>query len=69
MNEAALLRGPNSSELTRLIGTYHTIGEYGPAYQVLSIVDSKRAKIVLLETDEEVTYGVEDILQDPAPTS
>jgi hypothetical protein len=69
MNEAAFFRAPSSSELKKLIGTYHTIGEYGPVYQVLSILDPKRAKVVLLETDEEVTYGVEDILQDPAPTS
>jgi hypothetical protein len=69
MNEAALFHAPSSSELTKLIGTYRTIGEYGPIYQVLSILDSKRAKVVLLETDEEVTYGIEDILQDPAPKS
>lgn len=51
----------------RLIGTYHRIGHYGPAYEVVAIKSDKLAKIALLETGEEVDYSIEDILGDPHP--
>ena len=66
-----IVSAPSSKPATadKLVGTYHTIGDYGPVYQVLRIVDSTHARIVLLETDEEVTYAIENILLDPHPNS
>jgi Family of unknown function (DUF5397) len=50
-----------------LVGTYHRIGHYGPAYEVLKIVDDVNALVVLLETGEEVAYPIADIRTDPHP--
>ena len=51
----------------RIVGSYHRIGHFGPAYEVLRLLNDKEALIVLLETGEEVEYPIEDILTDPDP--
>lgn len=50
-----------------LVGTCHRIGNYGPAYEALKIIDDLKALVVLLETGEEVEYPIEDIQTDPHP--
>ena len=60
-------RQTSSLGLESLVGTYHRIGHYGPAYKVMKIQNDERALIALLETGEEVEYGIEDILTDPHP--
>ena len=50
-----------------LVGTFHSIGPDGPTYEVRSILDKSRALICILESEREVEYDIEDILQDPGP--
>jgi hypothetical protein len=50
-----------------LVGTLHSIGPDGPTYEVLRIIDHKRALICILESEREVEYDIEDILADPGP--
>jgi hypothetical protein len=69
MNDVLVPDASITVKAEKLIGTYHKVGAYGPVYQVASIVSSTRAKIVLVETGEEVIYAIEDILQDPQPNS
>jgi len=50
-----------------LIGTLHSIGPDGPTYEVLRILDERRALICILESERHVEYDIADILQDPGP--
>ena len=50
-----------------LVGQLRSIGPDGPTYEVLRIIDDKRARIVILEAEREVDYDIEDILIDPGP--
>ena len=50
-----------------LVGTLHSIGPDGPTYEVLRILDDRRALICILEAEREVEYEIEDILRDPGP--
>jgi hypothetical protein len=48
-----------------VIGSYRRFGEAGTVYQVLDVLDSSLAKIRVLETDEETSYPLAQILADP----
>ena len=48
-----------------LVGALKTFGEYGPAYEVLRIIDDTEAWIVVPESGEELAYPISDILKDP----
>ena len=50
-----------------LIGTLHSIGPDGPTYEVLRILDQRRAMICILDCEREVEYEIGDILLDPGP--
>ena len=50
-----------------LVGTLHSIGPDGPTYEVIRIIDQKRALICILEAEREVEYDITDILSDPGP--
>ena len=56
-----------SEDMESVVGLYRKIGRFGPAYEVLRLLNAKDALIVLLETGEEVEYPIEDILTDPDP--
>jgi hypothetical protein len=48
-----------------VIGSYRRFGQAGIVYQVLDMLDSSSAKIRVLETDEETSYPLAQILADP----
>ncbi len=53
-----------------LVGSVRRIGRNGPPYEVigraLATSDGKaQMRIHLIESDEDLDYGVEDILKDP----
>lgn len=46
-------------------GTFRTIGEAGPAYQVLKNSGEGPVRIVVVESGEELDYPVDHARQDP----
>jgi hypothetical protein len=48
-----------------LIGTLRTVGDLGPAYQVLSVDSGTLATIIVLESEETLQYPIAKILTDP----
>ena len=48
-----------------LIGVLKTFGEFGPAYEVLRIIDETEAWIIVPESGEELAYPISEILKDP----
>jgi hypothetical protein len=65
MADTSQLTRPTSREA--LVGSFHSIGPDGPTYQVLRILDDKRALICILDAEREVDYSIADILEDPGP--
>ena len=63
--ETALL--DNQARNDDLIGLLRSMGPDGPTYEVLRILDDKRALIRILEAERDVQYDIEDILADPGP--
>ena len=57
------VRTPAPSALT---GTVRRFGPHGVLYEIIKIVDDKRALIRVLESGEDVSYPVDKILVDPA---
>ncbi len=49
-----------------LVGTVRRFGPHGILYEIVRIVDDKRALIRVLDTGEEVSYPLTKILADPA---
>jgi hypothetical protein len=47
------------------IGSYRRFGNVGVVYQVLDRLDDHTVKIRVLETEEETSYPLEDMLADP----
>ena len=56
-----------AAEHAPLVGTFRSIGPDGPTYEVLQIIDERRARILILESEREVEYDIKDILHDPGP--
>ena len=50
-----------------LVGSYRRIGHFGPAYEVVRVLNAREALITLLETGEQVEYPIVGILTDPDP--
>ena len=48
-----------------LVGQFRRFGEFGPAYEVLRIVDAKTAFIHVYTNGEELNYSIAEILSDP----
>jgi Family of unknown function (DUF5397) len=50
---------------TPTTGSVHRFGKNGVLYEVLKKVDATSALIRVIETGEETTYPIADILKDP----
>jgi len=48
-----------------IIGSVHRFGKSGVLYEVLKNVDETSALIRVIETAEETTYPIAEILRDP----
>jgi hypothetical protein len=48
-----------------LVGTYRTLGEFGPLYKVVRKISETKVHILVIGTDEELDYLVERALTDP----
>jgi Family of unknown function (DUF5397) len=48
-----------------LVGRVRRFGPQGVLYEVVKILDDKRALIRVLETGEETSYALDKILADP----
>ncbi len=53
------------SPANALIGSVRRFGPHGVLYQVVDVVDDRRALIRVLDTGEETTYSLEHVLADP----
>lgn len=53
--------GPGSD----LVGTFHTFGEYGPAYEVVSLEDEVSVLVRVLDSDETLSYPIANVRSDP----
>ena len=49
-----------------LVGTVRRFGPHGVLYEIVKILDEKRALIRVLDTGEEAAYSVDKILADPS---
>ncbi len=48
-----------------VVGTFHYLGEHGPAYQVLSGQDREFVEIRVVETGETLSYPISNVRTDP----
>ena len=48
-----------------LVGTVRRFGPHGVLYEVVKVLDEKRALIRVIDTGEETPYSVDKILADP----
>ena len=48
-----------------LVGQIRRLGETGPVYEVLRLVDGDQAEIQIPETGEKVTLTIAEILSNP----
>ncbi len=65
MPTPAIERVDVPSRHSHLVGSLRTVGELGPAYQVLSITSETMATVVVLESEETLQYPIAKILADP----
>jgi hypothetical protein len=49
-----------------LVGTIRRFGPHGVLYEIVRILDDKRAFIRVLDTGEETSYPLGKLLSDPA---
>ena len=54
-----------ADDLQKLIGQIRRLGEYGPAYEIMSIDDKNIVTIEVIESDERVVFPLAEILEDP----
>jgi hypothetical protein len=55
----------NTNQTESLVGQVRRLGETGPVYEVLRLVNVDQAEIQIPETGEKVTLTVAEILMDP----
>jgi hypothetical protein len=48
-----------------LIGTVRRFGPHGVLYEIVKLLDEKRALIRVLDTGEETPYALDKIISDP----
>jgi hypothetical protein len=48
-----------------LIGSVHRFGPHGVLYEVITILDNKRAMVRVIDTGEEAPYALDKIFSDP----
>ena len=48
-----------------LVGTFHTFGPHGVAYEVVAVEDAEHVRIRVVETDETIRYPAAEVRQDP----
>jgi uncharacterized protein DUF5397 len=56
------LQSPTPSTL---IGTIRRFGPHGVLYEIVKLLDEKRALIRVLDTGEQTPYALENIIADP----
>ena len=54
-----------SDDPRALIGQIRRLGSAGPAYEVMSIDGKGNAMVEIIESDEQVTMPISEILEDP----
>jgi hypothetical protein len=48
-----------------LVGTFHTFGPHGVAYEVVALEDAGHVRIRVVETGETIRYPAAEVRQDP----
>ena len=56
---------PQSLSPSTLIGTTRRFGPHGVLYEIVKLLDEKRALIRVIETGEQTAYALENIIADP----
>ena len=58
-------RSDEAHDWSELVGSLHTVGDLGPGYKVVSIDNETTATIIVLETEEVLSYPIAKIMNDP----
>ena len=48
-----------------LVGSFRSLGDYGPVYQVVGTVNGRHLHVRVVQTGEELDYPVDQALEDP----
>jgi hypothetical protein len=54
-----------SEDPRRLIGQIRRLGEYGPAYEIMSVDNAGTVVIEVIESGEQVKFPIAEVLEDP----
>ena len=65
VNEISEAETPKSIDESSLVGTFRTIGETGPLYEVLSVSSPGDVKIEVVHSGEIVDYPAHEAAEDP----
>ena len=49
----------------QLVGQIRRLGEYGPAYEIMSVDDAGTVVIEVIESGEQVKFPIAGVLEDP----
>lgn len=58
-------QGPLARDVKSLVGQCRRFGAYGPAYEILRVVDEQTVFIHVFTNEEELNYPVREALADP----
>ena len=62
---AEAAQSPFTADPKSLVGQFRRFGEFGPAYEVLRVVDENTVFIHVYTNDEELNYPIREVLSDP----
>jgi hypothetical protein len=65
MDKVKDMRVPAETDPEIVVDTCHSMGRYGPAYQVTRVLSNELVEIQLLESGEVTEYPLSSVLLDP----
>jgi hypothetical protein len=54
-----------SEDPRQLVGQIRRLGEYGPAYEIMSVDEAGNVVIEVIESGEQVKFPIAEVLEDP----
>lgn len=54
-----------SEDPRQLVGQIRRLGEYGPAYEIMSVDDAGNVVIQVIESGEQVKFPIAEVREDP----
>lgn len=65
MTTETAVQDPEARADAALVGTFHTFGAHGVAYEVVALEDDGHVRIRVVETGETIRYPTAEVRQDP----